>query len=386
MTTERSLYPPSTLGVVGGGQLGRMFVQAAHRLGYTTVVLSPSRNDPAAAISEHVIEGAVDDLTALRELAKRADAVTVEFENVSAAGLRWLERSKPVRPGWRSIWVAQNRIREKSFLAANGFPLPAWASLRMASDLEGMSKFKGQSLILKTAASGYDGKGQVRVSGPEAIASAWDSLGRVPCVVEEVVNFAGEISCIVARGVNGQVEPFPVFWNQHRHHILDLTQAPAPIGPAATTEAQRVATAVASCLGTVGLLTVEMFLTRQGELLINELAPRPHNSGHLTIEATPTSQYEQQVRALCGLPLGSGQLRQPAAMANLLGDLWANGEPDWAGCLAGDSEVALHLYGKSNPKVGRKMGHLTVTESNPESARARVLAARQRLCREIPGD
>jgi 5-(carboxyamino)imidazole ribonucleotide synthase len=379
MTAEPVLGPGAVLGVVGGGQLGRMFLQAALQMGYRTAVLSPSRQSPAAVLSEHVVEGPLDDPRALGELARLADAITVEFENVSAAGLRWLERSRRVRPGWRSIHVAQNRIREKSFLAANGFPLPRWAALQTAEDLDGLADFRDGAVILKTAASGYDGKGQVRGYGPDGIRRAWDSLDRVPCVVEEVVEFAAEVSCIVARGADGSTEPFPVFWNQHCRHILDVSLAPAPIGPVATTEAQRIAIDVAARLGTVGLLTVEMFLTRAGGLLINELAPRPHNSGHLTIEAAATSQFEQQVRALCGLPLGSGRLRYPAAMANLLGDLWADGQPDWERCLARDPEIGLHLYGKASARAGRKMGHLTAIDDQPELALARVVAARERL-------
>ena len=378
MNSEGIILPPAILGVIGGGQLGRMFVQAAQRMGYSTVVLSPDRGSPGASISEHVIEGRVDDLGALRELAAMAESVTVEFENVSAAGLRWLARSRPVRPGWKSIWVAQNRIREKRFLASHGFPLPLWHVLRTDSDLDSLDAFESRPAILKTAGSGYDGKGQIRVSGRRDIPQAWEQLGRVPCVVESVVHFAAEISCIVARGVDGVTVPFPVFWNQHSHHILDITVAPAPVGPVATSEAQRIATQVAEHLNVIGLLTVEMFLTTEGEVLINELAPRPHNSGHLTIEAASTSQFEQQVRALCGLPLGSGRLREPAAMANLLGELWSHGEPDWRNCLAGDPEVALHLYGKE-PRPARKMGHLTVTDSDPVSAQTRVVSARKRL-------
>jgi 5-(carboxyamino)imidazole ribonucleotide synthase len=326
-----------------------------------------------------VIEGRLDDLRALRELARLAHAITVEFENVSAAGLRWLGRSRRVRPNWRSIRVAQDRIREKSFLAAHGFPLPRWAPVRSAADLDRLGDLAGGPVIIKTAATGYDGKGQIRVSGTEDVSGAWTTLGRVPCVVEEVVDFDAEVSCIVARGADGATEPFPVFWNQHRRHILDVTLAPAPIGPVATADAHRIAIRVAARLGTVGLLTVELFLTRQGRLLINELAPRPHNSGHLTIEAAATSQFEQQVRALCGLPLGSGRLRQPAAMANLLGELWQGGEPAWDRCLAIDPEAALHLYGKATARPGRKMGHLTVIDDRPDAALARVVAARESL-------
>jgi 5-(carboxyamino)imidazole ribonucleotide synthase len=379
MTAAGVIVPPATLGVVGGGQLGRMFVQAAQRLGYDTVALCPHGGSPAAQVAGEVIVGASDDLDALRALAARASAVTVEFENVSAAGLRWLGRRVPVRPGWRTIWTAQNRIREKSFLAARGFPVARWRTMTEVADLAPIEREFPGPAIVKTAASGYDGKGQVRIDGPDALGDAWAALGRAPCVIEEVVRFAAEVSCIVARNPDGQSVAFPVAWNRHDRHILDTSVAPAPIGPHATRRAQDLAVGVAEALGNVGLLTVEFFLTIEGDLLINELAPRPHNSGHLTIEAAVTSQFEQQVRALCDLPLGDTRLRQPAAMANLLGDLWAAGPPDWPAALRTDPGAHLHLYGKRTAKPGRKMGHLTVLDPDPDAALARALAARAAL-------
>ena len=234
-------------------------------------------------------------------------------------------------------------------------------------------------MILKTAASGYDGKGQVRVDSREWAESAWSSLGRVPCAAEGLVDFAAEVSVVVARGIDGQSVTFPVGLNRHDRRILDSTVAPAPIGPAATMQARELALGVAEKLDAVGVLTVEFFLARDGSLLINELAPRPHNSGHWTIEGGTTSQFEQQVRALCGLPLGSTEPVRAAAMVNLLGDLWVGGEPDWAEALGGDPGVHLHLYGKRSAKVGRKMGHLTVLDDDAETALGRALAARAAL-------
>jgi len=237
----------------------------------------------------------------------------------------------------------------------------------------------GSPLILKTAASGYDGKGQVRVEQASEAEAAWTSLGRVACVAEGWVTFAAEVSVVVARGADGQAVAYPVGQNRHRRHILDATVMPAAVGPAVAQDAHNLALAVAQALGTIGVLTVEFFLTADGRLLINELAPRPHNSGHLTIEAAVTSQFEQQVRALCGLPLGGARLLSPAAMVNLLGDVWAEGEPDWDRALTHDDGVKLHLYGKRTPKPGRKMGHLTVLDPDPDTALARALAARERL-------
>ncbi|HEX8200064.1 MAG TPA: ATP-grasp domain-containing protein, partial [Isosphaeraceae bacterium] len=293
--------------------------------------------------------------------------------------LRWLARRRPVRPGWRTVWVSQNRLREKTFLARHGLPLAPWRPVRCAPELAAAVAALGPPLILKTAASGYDGKGQIRLERAAEAESAWASLGKVPCVAEAVVTFAVEVSVVVARGHDGRAAVYPVGLNRHRRHILDSTMMPAPIGPVVTQEAHALALAVAEALGTVGVLCVEFFLTADGRLMVNEIAPRPHNSGHLTIEAATTSQFEQQVRALCGLPLGATDLACPAAMVNLLGDLWAHGEPDWAAALGADPGVSLHLYGKRTASPGRKMGHLTVLDPDPEAALARALAARRAL-------
>ncbi|GIW88978.1 MAG: N5-carboxyaminoimidazole ribonucleotide synthase [Isosphaeraceae bacterium] len=377
------IHPPARLGVLGGGQLGRMFVQAAHDLGYRTVTLTSSPDDPAAQIAHDVVLAPPDchpgaDLESLRTFAERCDAVTIEFENVHAPGVRWLGRRLPVRPGWHAVWIAQNRIREKSFLSRHGFPVPDWRPIRTQADLHRALELPGP-LILKTAASGYDGRGQIRLDHPHELDPAWSSLNRAPCIVERVVPFALEISCIVARNPQGHSAVYPVFWNQHRHHILDVTVCPAPIGPIVAATARQIARRIAAALQIVGLLTVEFFVTPSGDLLVNELAPRPHNSGHLTIEAAETSQFSQQVRALCGLPLGSANLRGPAAMANLLGDLWFPHPPRWDAALAADSAVSIHLYGKSSAKPRRKMGHLTILDADPLAAEARARAARAAL-------
>lgn len=379
-TIDRTLLPPSWLGVIGGGQLGRMFIQAAQRLGYRVVVLSETADSPASQVADDVIVGSSDDQSCLRKLADAAEAVTVEFENVSAPALRWLARRVPCRPDWKTVWISQNRLREKSFLSSNRFPVAPWMPVRTTKELSEALGALGTPLILKTANSGYDGKGQVRVDRAEDLNAGWAALNRVACVAEGVVAFALEISVIVARGLEGNSVAYPVFWNRHRRHILDLTVAPAPIGPIVTNEATEIARNVAEALGTVGLLTVEFFLSEDGTLRVNELAPRPHNSGHLTIEACPTSQFEQQVRALTGLPLGSTHLLQAAAMANILGDEWQSGEPRWDRALREDGSLHLHLYGKRGAVLGRKMGHLTALDPIAEGAADRVVAARRRLC------
>ncbi|QEH33233.1 N5-carboxyaminoimidazole ribonucleotide synthase [Aquisphaera giovannonii] len=378
---EKVLLPPADLAVIGSGQLGRMFVQAAQRMGYRAGVLSTTEDAPAAQVANWTVIGPPDRLAALRAVCEKAEGVTVEFENVSAPALRWLARRRIVRPGWRTVWTCQNRLREKTFLTRHGIPHAPWRPVRTVDELEAAGRGLGLPLILKTASSGYDGKGQVLVHEAGDLPTAWVSLGRVPCVAEGWVEFAAEVSVVVARGRGGEAVAYPVGLNQHERHILDTTVMPAPVGPIVTQEARSMALAVAQSLGTEGVLCVEFFLKQDGRLLVNEIAPRPHNSGHLTIEASVTSQFEQQVRALCGLPLGREDLATPAAMANLLGDIWieAGGEPRWDAALRRDPGVKVHLYGKRRPATGRKMGHLTVIDPDPQNALARVRSARRAL-------
>jgi 5-(carboxyamino)imidazole ribonucleotide synthase len=374
-----AIHPPAALGVIGGGQLGRMFVQAAQRMGYRAGVLGAHDEAPAVQVAHWSVVAPPDHLPALRTFAERAAAITVEFENVSAPALRWLARRIPVRPGWRTVWVSQNRLREKRFLSRHRVPLAPWRPVRDETELRVAVAALGLPLILKTAASGYDGKGQVLVGHADDAEVAWASLNHVACVAEGWVDFAAEASVVVVRGVEGRAVAYPVGLNRHERHILDATAMPAPVGPIVTLEARTLALAIAEALGTIGVLTVEFFLTAEGRLLVNEIAPRPHNSGHLTIEAAESSQFEQQVRALCGLPLGGTDLVSPAAMVNLLGHLWDHGEPNWEAALRADPGVRLHLYGKRTPARGRKMGHLTVLDPDPEIALARALAARRAL-------
>jgi 5-(carboxyamino)imidazole ribonucleotide synthase len=375
------LFPPASLGVIGSGQLGRMFIQAAQRMGYRAGVLSATDQAPAAQVASWRVIGPPDHLPALRAFADLADAVTVEFENVPAPALRWLAHRRPVRPGWQTLWVCQNRIREKRFLTRNEIPHAPWRPVREAAELDQAARELGLPFVLKTARSGYDGKGQALIIHADDAEGAWARLGMPPCVAERWVEFVAELSVIVARGVDGRAVCYPVALNRHDRHILDATTMPAAVGPVVTQEARGLALTVAKALETVGVLTVEFFLTANGRLLVNEIAPRPHNSGHLTIEAARASQFDQQVRALCGLPLGPTDLLMPAAMVNLLGDLWSagGGPPRWDAALERDPGVRVHLYGKQTPAPGRKMGHLTVLDPDPDNALHRALAVRHAL-------
>lgn len=380
------LLPPARLGVLGGGQLGRMFIQVAQRMGYRTVVLTASAEDPAAQVAHEVVEGNETDIAALRRFARAVDAVTVEFENVSAAALRWLARHVPTRPSFRAVHTFQNRLREKAFLKSAGLPTTAWAPVRDLRELEAAGATIGAPLILKTASSGYDGKGQIRVERAEELRSAWKSLGRPACVVERVAAFEAEVSVLAVRSIAGDIATFPVALNRHERHILDTTVMPAPIASEVAAEARRMAKRVVEAMDDVGVLCVEFFLKTDGHLLVNEVAPRPHNSGHLTIEAAAASQFEQQARALAGLPLGPTELRSPAAMVNLLGDLWSGGPPDWSKALAVEPSLFLHLYGKNQALPGRKMGHGTVIDADPRRALERALAARRALGKPLIAD
>jgi 5-(carboxyamino)imidazole ribonucleotide synthase len=376
------LLPGATLGILGSGQLGRMLALAARRMGYRVHVFSPERDSPTGQVADHEHAAPYEHLAAVRAFARKVDVVTFEFENVPAATAETVAAEVPVRPAPGVLHVCQHRLREKRFLAAHGFPTTPWKAVRSAAELAAAVAELGAPAVAKTAGWGYDGKGQVRLetAGADEAAEAWRRLGTDEAVVEAFVDFEREVSVVAARGADGAVADFPLFANDHERHILDVTLAPAPVPPEVAGEASRIARGVVEALDVVGVLCVEMFLARDGRLLVNELAPRPHNSGHLTIEAAATSQFEQQLRAVCGLPLGAPDLVTPAAMANLLGDLWADGEPDWAAALAVPG-VALHLYGKREARPGRKMGHFTAVAPTAEEARRRALDARQALLR-----
>ncbi len=374
------ILPGATIGVLGSGQLGRMFTIAARRLGYRVHIFSPDSDTPAGQVGDVERVGAYEDLDAVREFARGVDLVTFEFENVPSATSQAAAEVVPVRPAGSVLHVAQQRLREKTFLADHGFPVTPFRRIQSVDDLTAAVRDLGLPAMLKTTSFGYDGKGQQRLTPGGDLGAAFAGLGGAEGVFEAFVDFEREISVIAARGADGSFEAFPVFENEHRHQILDVTLAPARIPATVAAEAVRITRGILESLDAVGLITVELFLTRDHRLLVNELAPRTHNSGHLTLDACVTCQFEQQLRAVCGLPLGSVELRRPAAMANLLGDIWvaAGGRPDWGAALA-DPAIKLHLYGKTEARVGRKMGHLTATGRTPEEAAQRVRAARDRL-------
>jgi len=378
------VLPGATLGVMGGGQLGRMFVHAAQQMGYFTAVLDPDTASPAGLVAHYHIQSDYVDEQGLAQLMQRSAAITTEFENVPAAALVTLEAHRPVAPGAQAVAICQDRALEKAHFRRCGVPCAPHAVIETAEQLAAVDAALLPG-ILKTARLGYDGKGQVTVKTPEDLAAAWAQLGRVPCVLEQRLDLAFEVSVIVARNAQGEVVHFPVQRNLHRDGILAVTTVPTPeVGPELQAQAVGAAESLAASMHYVGVLCVEFFVLRDGRLVANEMAPRPHNSGHYTLDACDVSQFELQVRAMTGLPLVSPRLHSPAVMLNLLGDLWFDEagrtrEPAWAEVLALPG-VHLHLYGKLNARAGRKMGHLTVTGSTP----AQVQDVAQR-CAELLG-
>jgi len=370
--------PGSVLGVLGSGQLGRMFTIAARRMGYRVHTFSPDSDTPTGQVADVEVTAPYTDVEALQAFARRVSVVTFEFENVPSGATSAIETIVPVHPSPEALHISQQRAREKQFLADRGFPTVPFAVAATQGELTSALTRIGTPAIVKTAESGYDGKGQQVAASADQAERIWKSLGGQVLVVEKRINLQAELSVVAARGEDGEISQFPLFENRHRNHILDLTTAPAVVSPVDAARATEIARGILEALEYVGVLCIEFFLSAEGQLMVNELAPRPHNSGHLTFDAAVTSQFEQQVRAICGLPLGSSELLRPAAMANLLGDLWAEGEPDWAAaCRLPD--VKLHLYGKVTPKPGRKMGHLTAMGRTVIEAQDRVIAARDAL-------
>jgi 5-(carboxyamino)imidazole ribonucleotide synthase len=355
-----------------------MFAIAARRMGYRVHTLSPARDTPTGQVADVEVRADYDDLDAVRAFAAQVAVVTFEFENVPAAAAAAAAERAPVRPSGAVLDVCQQRLREKTFLRDAGLPVPDFRAVRSVGDLRAALQALGAPAILKSAAFGYDGKGQAKVASPAEAEAALAAVGAEECILETEVPFLREVSVVAARGGDGAFAHWGVIENVHVEHILDVSVAPAPLEPRLAEEAVGLARAVLERLEVVGVLCVEMFVAPGGRLLINELAPRPHNSGHLTVDASVTSQFEQQLRAVVGLPLGATELLRPAAMANLLGDLWALGEPDFARACA-FPEVKLHLYGKAEARPGRKMGHLTALAATAGEARTRVRAARAAL-------
>jgi 5-(carboxyamino)imidazole ribonucleotide synthase len=374
---KKTVLPGATIGVLGSGQLGRMFAISARRMGYRVHTYSPDRDSPTGQIADVEIDAPYEDLDRVRQFASAVDVVTFEFENVPAATAEAAASCTLVRPAGEVLHTTQHRLREKTFLREHGFPVTRFEPIREAGDLCRVVPEFGPA-ILKTAGFGYDGKGQYRVGNLAEAEAAWNAMGRQEAVLEAVVDFEAELSVIGVRGADGQCVFFAPSCNHHVAGVLDVSYAPAPFGPQVAKEAIGITRGILEQLKVTGVLCVEFFLGRDDRLLVNELAPRPHNSGHLTIDACVTSQFEQQLRSVCGLPLGSTEMARPAAMANLLGDIWSGGEPNWEEALA-LPEVKLHLYGKSESRPGRKMGHLAATAATATLAERLVREARSRL-------
>jgi len=377
------IAPGKTIGVLGGGQLGRMLAQAAQTLGYRVHVYEPQIHCPAGAVANHEVNASYQDADALLDFARGVDVVTYEFENIPAAALAVIAPLVPLHPSAEVLHTTQNRQREKAWLKANGFPHVAYAEA-LDGDIAPAVAQVGLPCVVKTADFGYDGKGQMKLSTPADLEQAVAIFRGRRCVVEAWCEFSCELSVIVARSTTGETRAFPVSENIHTHHILDFSIVPARVSTVVAQAAEMLAARIAEKINVVGLLAVEMFLTTTGELVVNELAPRPHNSGHWSIDGGETSQFEQHVRAVCGLPLGAAAVREPTVMVNILGDAWkwadgkVVGAPRWPAILAAP-RAKLHLYGKAEPRPGRKMGHFTVRAADIATALAQAQALKAQL-------
>lgn len=353
MSSNNKIPPGRTIGIIGGGQLGRMSAVAAAELGYKTHIFTPEKNSPASHVSAQTTVAPYEDEEALKKFAQGVDIITFEFENVPAASVKLLADLKPVRPGWQCLEIAQDRVREKTFASELGIPTAPWAEVRSNADLEKAIKKIGTPAILKTTRMGYDGKGQVRINQGDNATKAWEELGSDVGILEGFVDFAMEVSVITARGIDGVMESFDVVQNHHKNGILDITIAPAPVSDVLRARAIDTAEKMAEKMNLIGLLAVEMFITHDDGILVNEMAPRPHNSGHWTQDGCKTSQFEQFIRAVCGIKLGTAERHSDAVMKNLIGaDV-----DDWETIIE-DGENKLHLYGKNESRPGRKMGHV----------------------------
>ena len=372
------ILPGATVGVLGGGQLGRMFTLRARTMGYRVIVLDPDPQSPAGAVADAQIRTAYDDPTGLAELSQACAAVTTEFENVPAGALEQLAGATVVRPPVHAVATAQDRIAEKTFFVDQGLATAAFRPVRSAAELATAMTEIRRPALLKTSRLGYDGKGQRVVRNENEARQAFEALGSVPCVLEEQVDLDCELSVILGRGIDGTHAVFPVAENRHRNGILDTSVVPARIPERLAQEARALAIAVAEAMQYVGVLAIELFVTEGGELLANEMAPRPHNTGHYTLDACSVDQFELQLRTLCELPLVEPWLLSPVTMINLLGDLWEAGEPRWQEALRRPG-VRLHLYGKAQARPGRKMGHLNCLASSADAALALALESRDAL-------
>jgi 5-(carboxyamino)imidazole ribonucleotide synthase len=377
------ISPGNILGILGGGQLGRMLGQAAQTLGYRVHVFEPTASCPAGAVANKEVNASFEDVPALKEFARECAVITFEFENIPSAPLTAIEAMVPLHPRSSVLHTTQNRQREKSWLRLHGFPHVRYAEA-LDGNIAAVIGQVGRPCVVKTADFGYDGKGQMKISDDADLEKASAIFRGRRCVLERWVDFSCEISVIVARSSKGETKAFPIAENIHTRHILDFSIVPARVNPAVARDAIQLATAIAEKLDVVGLLAVEMFVTPGGEVLVNELAPRPHNSGHWSIDGCETSQFEQHVRAVCGLPLGGVEVREPTVMVNILGDAWrwrdgrVVGDPAWEAVLTAP-RAKLHLYGKAEPRPGRKMGHFTVRDAKLEDAMVRAKELKRAL-------
>lgn len=372
------ILPGETLGVIGGGQLGRMFTVEALRMGYDVVVLDPDANSPAGQLASHHICATYDDTAALDDMARRCRAITIEFENLPLSSLTYLDDRVTLSPSPRCVEIAQNRLLEKNFFSQHGLATAAFAPLQTQDDIDAAVAVTGLPCIVKTAQFGYDGKGQRVCHSRQDVAEAFEQLGQVACIVEQKITLTREVSVILARSRSGVSVAFPIAENTHENGILDTTVVPAHLEAGQADQARALANQLADALDYIGVLAVEMFVNDDNDILLNEIAPRPHNSGHFTLDATQTSQFEQQVRMLCDLPAGSVALDRPVVMLNLLGDLWGDTQPQWQTLYAEDSSY-LHLYGKKQALVGRKMGHVNLLGDDRDQLLQRARDLKQAL-------
>ncbi len=374
----KTILPGATIGILGGGQLGRMLALSALHMGYRVIGYTPDEDSPLSQVCSKTIVAPFEDLDAIRLFAHEAKVITIEFENIPRETYEECGKITRIAPNARALYTSQHRLREKTYLTDHGFPVVPFQHVNSEEALETAIAKVGLPAVLKTSGYGYDGKGQKMVDSPEAAREAFKKFGQSDCIFEKFMKFDKEISVIAARGAYGEVRAFGPIENVHKNHILDISAVPARINWRLAAEAVEMACAIAESMDIIGLLCVEFFVVDHDRLLINEVAPRPHNSGHYTIEACPTSQFEQHIRAITGMPLGKTEPHSAAAMANLIGDLWQGGEPEWSYTLE-VPDVHLHLYGKSEARPGRKMGHLTACSRWTEEAQELVLKARDRL-------
>ena len=361
------ILPGATLGMLGGGQLGRMFVTAAQTMGYKVIVLEPDKNSPAGVIADQHICAKYTDETALAQLAELCDAVTTEFENIPATVLSYLEAKTVVHPSSKALSQTQNRLVEKAFIESLGISVAPYAAIRSEADIAAIADSFQFPAILKAASFGYDGKGQAVCQTTDDVRTAFNALNQVECVLEQRINLEREISTVLARSQSGEIANFPIAENIHINGILHSTTVPSSVPEQLAQTAIKMADTIADGLDYVGTMAVEFFVSKQGDILANEIAPRPHNSGHFTLDACETSQFEQQVRMLCGLPSGNIELTSPVIMINLLGDVWGSSQPHWAELLS-QPQIKLHLYGKKEARPGRKMGHFNVLTETIDKA------------------